>query len=108
MHPNKSYIGDDDSKEEWVRQILSKGNGRQEYEWDGRQKVAYFRSIPEMGWILVLAQEREGSSPPHYFHAVQQYYSGNCFNPYCRADYLHFCAEISVLLLKAEPISLPL
>ena len=59
MHPNKSYIGDDDSKEEWVRQILSKGNGRQEYEWDGRQKVAYFRSIPEMGWILVLAQERE-------------------------------------------------
>lgn len=28
-------------------------------EWDGRQKVAYFRSIPEMGWILVLAQERE-------------------------------------------------
>ena len=59
MHPNKSYLGDDDSKEEWVRHILNQGNGRLEYEWDGRQKAAYFRSIPEMGWILELAQERE-------------------------------------------------
>lgn len=58
-HPNKEYLGDDDSQQPWTREILEKGNGRIEYTWDGLDKVAYFREIPEMDWHLVLAVERE-------------------------------------------------
>lgn len=58
-HPNKDYIGDDDSNTEWVRHILAERDGRVNYVWDEKLKVAYFRAIPGMDWFLVLAVERD-------------------------------------------------
>ena len=58
MHPNKNYIGDEDGKLEWVRRILEQREGRLAYVWDGKEKVAYFRHIPDMNWFLVVGVER--------------------------------------------------
>ena len=58
MHPNKKYIGDEDGKLDWVRQILEQRNGRLNYVWDGKEKVAYFRNIPEMDWFVLVGVER--------------------------------------------------
>ena len=58
-HPDKQYVGDDDSKEPWTREILDKRNGRIEYAWKDVKKVAYFRDIPEMDWHIVVSVERE-------------------------------------------------
>ncbi len=58
MHPNKDYIGDEDGKLDWVRQILAQGSGRLVYGWGGKEKVAYFRSIPAMNWFVLVSVER--------------------------------------------------
>ena len=58
MHPNKDYIGDEDGKLDWVRQILAQGSGRLVYGWGGKEKVAYFRSIPAMDWFVLVSVER--------------------------------------------------
>ncbi len=50
MHPNKKYIGDEDGKLDWVRQVLEQRDGHLRYIWDGKEKVAYFRTIPGMDW----------------------------------------------------------
>ncbi|MBQ4132642.1 MAG: methyl-accepting chemotaxis protein, partial [Desulfovibrionaceae bacterium] len=64
MHPNKAYIGDEDSGLGWVQHILQNKNGRLEYVWNEADKVAYFRDIPEMDWIVVLAVERDDLMAP--------------------------------------------
>ena len=58
MHPNKKYIGDEDGKLDWVRQIIAQGSGRLVYGWGGKEKVAYFRSIPAMDWFVLVSVER--------------------------------------------------
>ena len=58
MHPNKKYIGDEDGKLDWVRQIIAQGSGRLVYGWGGKEKVAYFRSIPAMHWFVLVSVER--------------------------------------------------
>ena len=58
MHPNKDYIGDEDGKLDWVRQILAQGSGHLLYSWNGMEKVVYFRSIPAMDWFVLVSVER--------------------------------------------------
>ena len=58
MHPNKAYIGDEDGKLDWVRQILAQGSGHLLYSWNGMEKVVYFRSIPAMDWFVLVSVER--------------------------------------------------
>ena len=58
MHPNKNYIGDEDGKLDWVRQILAQGSGHLAYSWNGMEKVVYFRSIPAMDWFVLVSVER--------------------------------------------------
>ena len=58
-HPDKSYVGKDFSNEAWTRHILSERNGRVEYTWEGKNNIAYFRDLPEVDWILVLATDQD-------------------------------------------------
>ena len=58
MHPNKKYIGDEDGKLDWVRQVLEQRDGHLRYIWDGKEKVAYFRTIPGMDWSVLVGVER--------------------------------------------------
>lgn len=59
MHPNKKYIGDNDSSEAWTQKILQERNGNIIYTWDNRHKLAYFKEVKNMNWILVLAVDQE-------------------------------------------------
>ena len=59
MHPNKSYLGDDDSNTPWVKAMQTQKNGSVEYEWNGKTKVAFFRYLPEVDWFVVLSMEKE-------------------------------------------------
>ena len=58
-HPDKKYIGTDNSQVEWTRRILANRDGRLVYTWEGREKIAYFRHIPALDWFLVLTVERD-------------------------------------------------
>lgn len=64
MHPNKKYIGDQDGNLDWVRAILTQGNGRLPYVWDGKEKVAYFRTVPDMNWFVTVSVERSDVFAP--------------------------------------------
>ncbi len=60
MHRDVKYMGDDDSKLEWVRTMLSQKKGMLHYEWDGKAKLAYFDEVPSSGWIVaVVAEEND-------------------------------------------------
>ena len=58
-HPDKKYIGTDNSQVEWTRHILAERDGRLAYVWEGKEKIAYFRHIPVLDWFLVLTVERD-------------------------------------------------
>ena len=64
MHPNKEYIGDQDGNLDWVQTILKRHDGRLNYVWDGKEKVAYFRDIPGMDWYMVVAVEHSDVFAP--------------------------------------------
>ena len=64
MHPNAAYVGDADGGNDWTRKILDERDGRLTYVWNEREKVAYFRAIPEIDWIVVLAVERDDLLSP--------------------------------------------
>lgn len=64
MHPNKKYVGDEDGNNGWTRRILEQKNGRVDYVWNGAHKIAFFRAIPAMDWIVVLAVEQEDLLAP--------------------------------------------
>lgn len=72
MHPNKDYIGDEDGKLDWVRQILAQGSGHLLYSWNGMEKVVYFRSIPAMDWFVLVSVERSEVLAPRQGPVAQQ------------------------------------
>lgn len=52
-HPDPEYIGQDESKEEYYKQILDNGEqGIIEYEFEGEDKIMAFSKNPTTGWIL--------------------------------------------------------
>jgi methyl-accepting chemotaxis protein len=52
-HPEPEYIGQDESKEEYYKQILDNGEqGIIEYEFEGEDKIMAFSKNPTTGWIL--------------------------------------------------------
>ncbi len=65
MHPDKSMVGGRFSERDWVRRMISQGNGNMNYQWEGIEKEIYFRSIPDFHWIVAVTVERED-----LFHAV--------------------------------------
>ena len=54
IHPNKSYIGDQDSHLPWMQSILQQKNGAIEYTWNGVEKLAAFRNLPKVGWNVIV------------------------------------------------------
>ncbi len=64
MHPDREFVGGDDSKEAWTQQILKERNGHLTYKWGNRHKIAYFREVKNMDWILVLAADQEDLLQP--------------------------------------------
>ena len=59
MHPNREYIGDQDSHLPWMQSILQQQNGSLDYEWNDVEKMAAFRSLPEQGWLIVVSVEKD-------------------------------------------------
>lgn len=57
MHPDEKYVGIEDGKTEWVRSILQQKQGRIEYEFQGLTKIAHFRHIPNMNWVVVISTD---------------------------------------------------
>ncbi len=57
MHRNKSYIGDEDGKLDWVQRIFKERNGSLTYTWEGTEKLVFFQEIPEMNWFVVVSME---------------------------------------------------
>ncbi len=64
MHRNKDYVGDEDGNLEWVQQILKQRNGSLTYTWDGKEKLMFFREVPEMNWFVVMSMEDSEVSAP--------------------------------------------
>ena len=59
IHPNKSYIGDQDSHLPWMQSILQQKNGVIEYAWNGVEKLAAFRNLPKVGWNVIVTVEKD-------------------------------------------------
>ena len=57
MHPNKDYVGDDDSQLDWVQHMQEAKSGHFLYEWDGQLKLAYFDYVPGVEWLVVVSVE---------------------------------------------------
>ncbi|AXI10323.1 hypothetical protein CUC15_15895 [Oceanobacillus zhaokaii] len=52
-HTNQEYIGQDASKEEFYKKIISTGEqGIVEYKFEGKDKIMAFTTNPTTGWIL--------------------------------------------------------
>ena len=64
MHPDKKLIGQDMSSYPWAREVLQNKNGRLPYVWNGVQKIAYFRTLPEMQWTLLITVEYDEMVAP--------------------------------------------
>ena len=59
IHPNKDYIGDQDSHLPWMQSILRQKNGVIEYSWNGVEKLAVFRNLPQIGWNVIVTVEKD-------------------------------------------------
>lgn len=59
IHPNRTYVGDEDGNLPWVREILSRRNGMLDYEWNGVEKIAAFRYLPQVDWYVLVSVETQ-------------------------------------------------
>ena len=58
MHPNRDYVGDEDGKLPWVREILARKDGMLDYTWNKVEKIAAFRYLPELDWYVLASVEK--------------------------------------------------
>ena len=64
MHPNKDYIGDDDSGLPWVEHMLTSPAGRYDYEWNGSDMLGYFDRVPMVDWLIIVSVEESDIHAP--------------------------------------------
>ena len=64
MHPNKDYIGDDDSGLPWVEHMLTSPAGRYDYEWNGSDMLGYFGRVPMVDWLIIVSVEESDIHAP--------------------------------------------
>lgn len=64
MHPNKDYIGDDDSGLPWVEHMLTSPAGRYDYEWNGSDMLGYFDRVPMVDWLIIVSVEESDTHAP--------------------------------------------
>lgn len=57
MHPDKQYVGKNDSGLDWVRHMQNSEPGHLNYNWEGKHKIAYFQKVPNFNWIVVVSVE---------------------------------------------------
>ena len=60
LHRDASRMGNDESKNPVVRQMLAADDGRASYtDAQGKEKIVYYTRMPEEGWVLCLEFDRE-------------------------------------------------
>lgn len=53
QHPNEEYIGQDQSGEDYYKEIVNTGEqGIVEYQFEGEDKIMAFKKNPTTGWLL--------------------------------------------------------
>jgi methyl-accepting chemotaxis protein len=58
-HPDKSLIFKDLSEHDFIRTMMARKTGFIEYVWKGTDKYLAFSQVPETGWIVALAVDRD-------------------------------------------------
>jgi len=53
-HPSEKLILEDLSSYNFMKKVLAAGNGKDFYDWHGRNKVMVFKTDPKTGWVVML------------------------------------------------------
>lgn len=64
MHPHRPYVGDQDGGLPWVREALNAREGMLRYQWDGRDKLLFFQSVPFVDWLVGISVEEKDIFAP--------------------------------------------
>lgn len=64
MHPHRPYVGDQDGSLPWVREALNARNGMLRYQWDGRDKLLFFQTVPFVDWLVGISVEEKDIFAP--------------------------------------------
>lgn len=58
-HPDPQRIFEDTSSFDWLQAMLQRKNGTLEYTFGGKERVGGFATVPQTGWLIVLAAEKD-------------------------------------------------
>lgn len=70
LYSDPKYLGTDESGFDFTQKILREQSGHIDYVWENTHSVAYFDSIPDMDWVLVVAAEFDDVMEP--IHAMSR------------------------------------
>ena len=57
-HPNHELVMKVSMKDfQFGREMLTQGNGKITYDFEGREKIVTFRTVPETGWIMAIGAD---------------------------------------------------
>lgn len=58
-HPDSQRIFEDISSFDWIQTMFQRKNGTLEYTFGGKERVGGFATVPQTGWLIVLAAEKD-------------------------------------------------